>query len=58
MSAKNEQQRVVTACPECNQRIAFHSAPKLGQRLVCTRCGTELKVIEAKPLKLARAFTV
>ena len=58
MNARNERQRIVTACPECTQRIALKSVPKLGQRLVCTRCGTELKVTETKPLKLAKAFTV
>jgi lysine biosynthesis protein LysW len=58
MNAKNERKEVVTACPECRQRIALHSVPKLGQRLVCTRCGTELKVIGTKPLELTRAFTV
>jgi lysine biosynthesis protein LysW len=58
MNAKDERKEVITACPECRQRIALHSVPKLGQRLVCTRCGTELKVIETEPLKLAQAFTV
>jgi lysine biosynthesis protein LysW len=58
MSTTNERKEVVTACPECKQRIALKSVPKLGQRFVCTRCGTELKVTDPKPLKLAKAFTV
>jgi lysine biosynthesis protein LysW len=58
MGVRNERHRVVTACPDCGQRIALNRTPKLGQRLVCTHCGTELKVVKAQPLELAKAFTV
>jgi lysine biosynthesis protein LysW len=58
MNAKDERKEFVTACPHCGRRIALKSTPKLEQRLVCTRCGTDLKVVDIKPLKLVRAFTV
>jgi lysine biosynthesis protein LysW len=58
MNAKDERKEAVTACPQCGRGIALKSTPRLGQRLVCTRCGTELKVADTKPLRLVRAFTV
>jgi alpha-aminoadipate carrier protein LysW len=38
-------------CPECEQRVVLRQ-PKLGQHVVCQECGTELVVVNIKPLEL------
>jgi lysine biosynthesis protein LysW len=43
-------------CPECDQLIVFTSSPKLRERVICTRCGSALKVIQLSPLILDWAF--
>ena len=42
-------------CPECDSRIRLKS-PRLGQKVSCHNCGTELEVVETSPLELDWAF--
>lgn len=44
------------ACPECDAKVLFSTAPKLGQRVCCAECRTMLKVILLTPLELDYAF--
>jgi lysine biosynthesis protein LysW len=56
MAAKNEPQKVVTACPDCGQSIALKGKTEPGRRFTCIHCGAELKVVKANPLKLGMAY--
>jgi len=39
-------------CPDCDGRIAFNPAPKVGKRLTCPHCDAELEVIDLDPVEL------
>jgi hypothetical protein len=39
-------------CPDCEEAISFKAQPKVGQRIVCSNCESELEVIETSPLEL------
>ena len=39
-------------CPDCDGRISLSPSVKLGLKLVCPHCGTELEVISADPLEV------
>lgn len=41
-------------CPECDAELKVGEVEK-GEILVCSDCGVELEVVEAKPLTLALA---
>jgi lysine biosynthesis protein LysW len=44
------------ACRSCGRRLRFRRAPRLGQQLVCPKCGTRLEVIGVTPLEVDWAF--
>jgi lysine biosynthesis protein LysW len=44
------------ACPECHSQVPFESAPRLGERTVCTACRAALEVVKLRPLELDWAF--
>lgn len=43
-------------CIDCDEQITLNARPKLGQRIVCPHCGTELEVIGLDPLELDWAY--
>ena len=43
-------------CPECDAKVVFSAAPKLGQRVRCGNCRTMLKVISLATFELEYAF--
>ena len=38
-------------CPDCDGQITLHHA-RLGQKVVCPYCDTQLEVIDLEPLEL------
>lgn len=38
-------------CPDCEEVIKPHSKVRLGQRIFCPECGTELVVVGLNPLE-------
>jgi uncharacterized paraquat-inducible protein A len=44
------------ACPECDSWVKIDIDPKLGRRVYCSRCRSELIVIRLSPLELDWAF--
>jgi len=46
----------VVVCRSCGREIQFRRAPRLGQRLTCPACGTQLEVIGLSPLEVDWAF--
>ena len=43
-------------CPDCEEPIHFKLRPKVGDRIVCSSCESELEVVEVSPLELDWAF--
>ena len=43
-------------CPDCDDRITLRN-PKVGQKLFCPFCETELEVIRVDPLDFDWAYT-
>ncbi len=43
-------------CPDCEASIRLDLNTKVGQRLTCPHCGTELEVIDTSPLELDWAY--
>lgn len=43
-------------CPGCDNRINFRARPKLGQRVTCAECESELVVIDLDPIELDWPF--
>lgn len=39
-------------CPDCDAKIVLNPQPKLGDKLNCPDCDTELEVISLEPLEL------
>ncbi len=44
-----------TECPSCGEKIHLKTKPKIGQRVVCSSCQAELRVISENPFALALA---
>lgn len=42
-------------CPDCDEKIVLRQ-PRLGQKLFCPHCDTELEVISVEPLDLDWAY--
>jgi alpha-aminoadipate carrier protein LysW len=42
-------------CPDCDETIVLRS-PKVGQKLFCPHCDTEVEVISIDPLDLDWAY--
>jgi len=38
-------------CPDCDERIVILPEPRLGQRVNCPYCDTDLEVINVHPLE-------
>jgi lysine biosynthesis protein LysW len=43
---------VKAECPACNTNVNLGGKPKMGQRLKCNSCGTELEVVWLDPVEL------
>ena len=43
-------------CPECDAKVHFEHQPKIGQRVLCSKCKSILAVIRLVPLELDWAF--
>jgi hypothetical protein len=43
-------------CPECDAEVHFSNKPIIDQRVLCTRCGSDLVVIRTSPIALDWAF--
>jgi lysine biosynthesis protein LysW len=43
-------------CPECDAKIHFTQQPRIGQRVLCSKCKSMLSVIRLMPLELDWAF--
>jgi hypothetical protein len=43
-------------CPECDAKVYFECQPKIGQRVLCSKCKSILAVIRLMPLELDWAF--
>jgi alpha-aminoadipate carrier protein LysW len=39
-------------CPSCGENVNVSDKPKMGQRVVCKECDTELEVVWLDPLEL------
>lgn len=46
----------VATCPGCDEDIQIAGKARLGQTIICTRCGARLEVIAVNPLELDWAF--
>ena len=44
-----------TYCPDCDEPISLRN-PRIGQKLFCPHCETELEVIDIDPLDLDWAY--
>ena len=42
----------IASCPFCEASVKVSGAPKMGQRVVCHSCKTELEVVWLNPLEL------
>jgi lysine biosynthesis protein LysW len=42
-------------CPDCDEKITLRS-PRVGQKLLCPHCETEVEVISTEPLDLDWAY--
>jgi len=45
-----------TFCLDCEAAIRLPEPLRIGQRITCTACGTEMEVVEVSPLELDWAF--
>ncbi|MFP4395955.1 MAG: hypothetical protein ACLFTI_11885 [Anaerolineales bacterium] len=43
-------------CPACDEAITIQGNPKVGQRLRCPSCDTEIEVIDVNPVELDWAY--
>ena len=39
-------------CPDCDETIVLNPTPKVGKRLTCPHCDTDLEVISVDPVEL------
>ena len=39
-------------CPSCGAMVNVESNPRMGQRVVCKECDTELEVVWLEPIEL------
>lgn len=39
-------------CPACNGKVNTGPKPRMGQRLKCGKCGTELEVVWLEPVEV------
>lgn len=46
----------IAFCPDCEEGVALGPQPRIGQRVTCTHCRTELEVIDLSPLELDWAY--
>jgi lysine biosynthesis protein LysW len=46
-------QAKVAECPDCGQEITLQGAVKIGRRVTCPHCKTDLEVVEAAPVELS-----
>jgi len=46
----------IAICLGCDEDIRFSGRPRLGQMIVCHRCGAQLKVVDVNPLELDWTF--
>jgi hypothetical protein len=46
----------IAFCPDCEEPIQLGSQLRVGQRITCESCATDLEVIEVSPLELDWAF--
>ena len=46
-----------TECPSCGEKINLKTKSKIGQRIQCSSCDAELKVISENPLAVTLAGT-
>jgi Zn finger protein HypA/HybF involved in hydrogenase expression len=50
---KIAKQMSVAFCPDCDEEIDFsQTTPKVGLKLICPHCETNLEIINVNPLKL------
>jgi lysine biosynthesis protein LysW len=45
-------------CPSCGESVNVGTRPKMGQRVVCQACDTELEVVWLDPVELDWPFDV
>lgn len=53
---KGYKQMPYAVCPECDEDILIPGKVRLGQRLVCERCGAQLEVVDLDPIELDWAY--
>jgi lysine biosynthesis protein LysW len=41
-----------TQCSVCDEEIEVAGRPRLGQKIICSHCGSQLEVVAAEPLEL------
>jgi lysine biosynthesis protein LysW len=46
----------VAVCPACDEDVIVPGRVRLGQTVVCSRCGARLEIIALSPLELDWAF--
>jgi lysine biosynthesis protein LysW len=47
---------ITSTCPECDHDVQIETAPNVGERVICSSCGTILVVIQVSPVQLDWAF--
>jgi alpha-aminoadipate carrier protein LysW len=40
------------SCPDCGRRISLAPQSKIGQRVICQRCGADLELVSLEPPEL------
>ena len=43
---------VMAQCPSCGAQVSIFTKPKMGQRVKCNTCSSELEVVWLEPVEL------
>jgi alpha-aminoadipate carrier protein LysW len=43
-------------CPDCDGEIIFNPHPRIGQKLTCPHCASDLEVVSIDPVELDWAY--
>ena len=43
---------VMAQCPSCGAQVSIYTKPKMGQKVKCTTCESDLEVVWLEPVEL------
>jgi lysine biosynthesis protein LysW len=43
---------IMAQCPSCGAQVSIFTKPKMGQRVQCSKCESELEVVWLEPVEL------